>query len=632
LPRTTTAALEITGFVILLAGTGPRRRRLPRQSFRSSTVAARLKLVAALRRRLYAGGGWRYRALVEMTMELREISDIGELAELEARWSELAAVAGHSSLFSGPDWLLPWWHAYHGVLDAELMALVGEVAGEVVALAPLYTRVARLPAGLKAREIRICGDAGPRPPALDILVAPGHEEAAGTAFAEHLAGRAEDWDVIDLEPLRDPSRARAFLVSRLAALGYSIQSSEAGGARRIALAAEGIDPSQDVAPGSLRLYADDPSSLRKGLSALRRLSRLEWADREETSPLADSEAYQLLEDATMRLGRAGHARLVRLDDGAGEAIAVALVVDDGDVAVVLAMAVDPEHARDEPGPVARLLAGESADAVSRGQLSLDVVTGAGEYELPDLPSSRRRSLRVRAFGDSSAAALARTYGAVRRRVETARYAPGAAAAGARAAWTKIRTAAASVTGYLRLHLYRGELWVRGIAPTEGLTLERFEQAELEALSPDDLVDLVESLDLDQAYCRSKWERGDLVVLARINGRPAGIAWCARRSVELPELDRTLRLGVHEAYIHDVFVAPQARGRSVAPSMLEFLAKELRARDVYRSWALIDPENVASVRAFEKATYTAVADVIYARVANHLRIRPPDPEARKLFGV
>jgi ribosomal protein S18 acetylase RimI-like enzyme len=125
-----------------------------------------------------------------------------------------------------------------------------------------------------------------------------------------------------------------------------------------------------------------------------------------------------------------------------------------------------------------------------------------------------------------------------------------------------------------------------------------------------------------------------VTYATINGRPAGIGWCALRAVDVPELGRELRLAPHEAYIHDVFVAPQARGRAVAPSMLEFMASELRQRDVYRSWALIGSDNIASIRAFEKAAYTAVADVIYTRVANIDRIvvRPPDPEARQLLGL
>ena len=69
-------------------------------------------------------------------------------------------------------------------------------------------------------------------------------------------------------------------------------------------------------------------------------------------------------------------------------------------------------------------------------------------------------------------------------------------------------------------------------------------------------------------------------------------------------------------------------------MLDFLARELRRRDVYRAWALIERSNTASTRAFEKAAYASVADVIYARMglASRLMVRPPDPEARAFLGL
>ena len=69
-------------------------------------------------------------------------------------------------------------------------------------------------------------------------------------------------------------------------------------------------------------------------------------------------------------------------------------------------------------------------------------------------------------------------------------------------------------------------------------------------------------------------------------------------------------------------------------MLEFLAGELRQSDVYRSWALIGPSNVASIRAFKRAAYTAVAEVVYARMANveRVTVRPPDPQAKQLLGL
>ncbi|MEM9491499.1 MAG: GNAT family N-acetyltransferase, partial [Myxococcota bacterium] len=381
-----------------------------------------------------------------------------------------------------------------------------------------------------------------------------------------------------------------------------------------------------------RAYVDDPLALRKGLSALRRLSRLEWADREERSPIADREAGHLLEEVTLELGREHRARLARLDDSSGEAVAAALIVDDGDCAVVVATAVDPDHIAKHA--VVRLLTAECRAAAERGLVALEVVTGADEYELPTLPTTRLRSLSVRAYSDSASAAVARTYGAVRRRVEAAREAPGTAAAGARAAWAKIRTTAANMASYERLHLYRGELWTQGIEPTPGLSLSLFVESDFDAVAERERAEMIETLDLDEAYCRQKWQRGDVVVLARLYERAAGIAWCARESVAVPDLGRTLRLDAHEAYIHDVFVAPQARGRAVAPSMLEFLAHELRQRDVYRAWALIGDDNMASVRAFEKAAYTAVADVVHAHLASmdRLIVRPPDSEARKLLGL
>lgn len=567
-----------------------------------------------------------------MTVSFALIRELSELESLRDPWRALAHQGGAGALFRGPDWLLPWWRAYQRVLQAELHVLVGREDGEMVCMAPFYCRVLRRGPGIKVREIRLLGDAGPRPPALDLLFAPGAEDRAAVALAKHLDARSGDWDVIDLEPLRDPSRGRGVLVSRLGNSGYVVKSTHAaGGALRIALAVAGNEVEQEDRDPMVNAYSDDIAALRKGLSAFKRLSRLEWADREEASPLADREAAQLLEDVTLRLGREMRARLARLDDSSGEAIAIALVVDDEDRAVVLALAVDPQHTQHAP---ARILAAEARAAAARGRVSLDVVPGATEHEMPPLPTSRQRAVSLQLYGQSAAATMARTYGAVRRRVEAAVEAPGTAAASARAAWAKIRTAAAPVAGYERMHLYRGALWTRGMEPPPGLHLSSFTLESFDAMDEGARHELLRLLSLDEAYCRQKWQRGDLVVLARLQERPAGIAWCARRPVHVPELDRTLHLGPAEAYIHDVYVAPEARGRAVAPSMLDFLARELRQRDVYRGWALIGSDNAASVRAFEKAAYTAVADVVYAHIASvdRLIVKPPDPEAKQLLGL
>lgn len=568
-----------------------------------------------------------------MAIDVTVVRDLAGLRAIEAPWRELAG-PGAGALFRGPDWLLPWWHAYHNTLAAELHVLVGrattgEAAGEIVCLAPLYRRTVKV-ALLDTRELRMIGDAGPRPPALDLLARPGWEDRAGAAIARALIDEQDSWDLLELEPLADPSRVRANLVQRLAPAGFTVETTpSAGGANRIALAL--APPDATDTSGVVTTYGDDLAQLRKGMSALRRLSRLEWGERDEPSPIADPEANALLEEVALELGKQGRVRLARLDDAHGEACAAALVVDDGDRAVVLAMAVDPQAGSRAS---ARLLHAEALAARSRGQIALDVVTGAGEYALPALPASKQPAVAVRIWGQSATASVGRTVSSVARRARRARETPAVAAAQARAAWTRIRSAAASVAQYDRYCLYRGQLWTRGIEPPPGLELKVFTEADYNQLDEAARAELVEQLSLDEITARNLWRRGDIAVLATLGIRPAGVAWAARGPIDAPELGRTLRMSKYDVYIHSVYVSPAARGRNVGPAMLEYLARELRATDAYRSWALISADNQASLRAFQKASFTPVCDVIHAKMATVDRVvcRPPDPEAQDLLGL
>jgi GNAT superfamily N-acetyltransferase len=569
-----------------------------------------------------------------MAIDVSVVRDLAALRALEADWRTLAA----GVLFRGPDWLIPWWLAYHNTLGAELHVLVGRATeadaagthvGDVVCLAPLYRRTVKV-ALLDTRELRMMGDAGPRPPSLDLLCRAGWEDRAGTALAKAMIDDAS-WDLIELEPLADPSRLRAHLVQRLGPAGFSIESSpSAGGAAHIALSVAPADTTDGS--GIITTYCDDLEVLRKGMSILRRLSRLEWSERDEPSPLADNEASSLLEEVALALAKQGKVRLARLDDATGEAVAAVLVIDDADHAVILAMAVDPQVAH--KGAPQRLLHAEAMAARSRGMVALDVVTGAGDYPLPTLPTSRQQALAVRIWGHSAAASVGRTYSQVARRARRARETPSVAAAQARAAWTKIRSAAASVAQYDRYVLYRGQLWTHDIQAPPGLELAAFTEADYDKLDEHHRADLVEQLALDELAARKFWRRGDHAVLAKIGIRHAGVAWFARGPVEVPELHRTLQMMKYDAYIHSVFVSPAARGRGVAPVMLEQITKQLRATDAYRSWALISSHNQASIRAFQKASFTPVCDVIHAKMATVDRVvcRPPDPEAKELLGL
>src|SRR5262245_4349066 len=225
-----------------------------------------------------------------MAIDVSVVRDLAALRSLEAEWRALLASAGTgSALFRGPDWLFPWWLAYHNTLHAELHVLVGRAteadptgvaAGDMVCLAPLYRRSVKV-ALLDTRELRMIGDAGPRPPALDLLARPGWEDRAGAAFARTLIDDQASWDLIDLEPLADPSRVRANMIQRLAPAGFTIESAiSGGGATRIALALAPADHDQS-GPIVIATRCDDLATLRKGMSSLRRLSRLEWSERDE---------------------------------------------------------------------------------------------------------------------------------------------------------------------------------------------------------------------------------------------------------------------------------------------------------------------------------------------------------------
>jgi RimJ/RimL family protein N-acetyltransferase len=567
-----------------------------------------------------------------MSLQVTVLREFEPLVALTEEWLTAVSTqnARSAALFRGPRWLIPWWHAYQQTLGATPYVLIARKDSELVGILPMYRRIIKM--GLvDVAELRMMGDAGPRPPDLDIVATPGNEERVGAVFARALIEDGANWDLLLLEPMAEPSSARANLVARLSSAGFSVEcTSSAGGTHRIALAIAPLDSAEGA--GVVTTFGTDVPALRKGMSALRRLSRLEWAERDEVSPLADAEAGALLEEVALGWSTEGRVRLARLDDASGEAIAAALVVDDGDRAVVLAMAVDPQVSFRGAAP--RLLHAEAMAARARSMVALEVVGGASDYPMPTLPTTKHPVIALRVWNQTKSASLGRTYESVARKARRAYETPAVAAAQARAAWSKIRNTASSVAQYERFCLYRGQLWTRDVAAPIDLVVKRFSERDYEALDDSARADLAEQLSFDDVAAHKLWKRGDWSMIATLSGRPAGVVWSARGPVEAPELGRILRLSKYDVYIHNVFVAPAARGRAVAPAMLEMLTKELRATDAYRSWALIVADNQASMRAFQKASFTPVCDVIYAKMAavDKIIVRPPDPEARELLGL
>jgi ribosomal protein S18 acetylase RimI-like enzyme len=390
------------------------------------------------------------------------------------------------------------------------------------------------------------------------------------------------------------------------------------------------------------VYAPAEIDVLDGLEQLLRLLRKEWAAREAASPAADPQAVTFLTEMVPELHAQGILRLGLVGlDGAG-AIAADLVVRDGDRAIQMLRGADPEH----------MPAGVS-EQLTFGSVETAALRGARRFEFADeeVPWKTGRGAidRLRIWNATTAGRLHRGVTAITGAMKAMEPGPRGLGpqrhrppSGAWRAFDKLRTATpdvvqravARVATYSTLHLYRGELFTRNVRETADLSLSLVTRAQFEAMPEREREAFVTRLDLQEAYCRQKWDRGDTVVLAVASGRPAGILWCARTPVYVPDIGREVRPGAGECYIHDVYVHPDERGRQVAPAMLDFLARDLRRRDVYRAWALIERTNVASTRAFEKAAYASVADVVYARMglASRLIVRPPDPEARAFLGL
>ena len=564
-------------------------------------------------------------------MRIEIVTTTERLEALEVPWNELVVAAGASMLSS--HWFLSrWWRAFAGV--DELRVLTAHQDDELVAVWPLHLRAAR-GAAFGARTLSPLGDLRVQEHAL--VCRPG----AGTLVAAAMLSRlleVKDWDVLDVPQESEPVIEGLARVADQA--GFTIQLETRGHRAVVDLPAFGT-PAWDEFVRTKRpqlevqgsAYAPALIDIVYAIDELQRLLRREWTERDQANSVLDPALLVFLKDVLPELTarKQGHLGLVALP-GVG-AIAADVVVADGTRRVQLLRGTDPAQA----------LAGAS-EQLGWASLTDAARAGATVFELADPDSPlRTRQVPVQHIQIWNATAVGRLSRGVSSFKKRAR-ALGTPPAG-RNAFGRVIDALVDVTpesaqrlaerlGYKTMHLYRGELFSRGGSVPDGLALQILDLAGYQALDDAARDALVARLELPAGYTYEKWRRGDLAVVAYMEGRPAGIGWCARTPVFVPDIGRPVRPLVGECYIHEVFVHPDERGRKVAPNMLEHLARWLRTRDVYRSWALIERTNASSVRAFERAKYVAVADVVYVQMGlgSHLFVRPPDPEARALLGL
>ena len=216
----------------------------------------------------------------------------------------------------------------------------------------------------------------------------------------------------------------------------------------------------------------------------------------------------LLEDVALELGKQGRVRLARLDDASRRGRARPR--SSSTTATARSCSRWRSIRRRRPRAPARLLHAEALAARARGCIALDVVTGAAEYPMPTLPTSKQPALAVRIWGHSAAASVGRTLQPRRAsRARRARETPSVAAAQARAAWTKIRNAAASVAQYDRyVPVSRPAVDARHRAAARPRAASRSPRPTTTSSTRRTRADLLEQLALDELTARKFWRRGD----------------------------------------------------------------------------------------------------------------------------
>jgi ribosomal protein S18 acetylase RimI-like enzyme len=560
-------------------------------------------------------------------MRVEIVTTAERLAALEPDWTELLRKAD-ASILSSHRFLSAWWRAFGGV--DELRVLAAYLGEELVALWPLYLRAARTSA-LGARTLTPIGDL--RAMERTVVASPG---SAGPAVASMLVRLLElrDWDFLDA-PREDDQIMEALARVALQA-GNDVQIETAPDRAVVELPPLGTPAWDELVRAKRPLrgvagaaYAPAELDVAHAIDELHRLLRREWAERDQASPAIDPASAAFLKDVLPEMTRAKRARIGLVALAGVGAIAADVVVVDGDRHAQVLRGTDPEHA---PAGATEQLCWSS--------LELAAKSGARRFELADDDSSLRTtrivSERLQLWNGTAVGRVHRGVASLRGKRTLSSSKPRNAIGRVldRIGPDTAQKLVARLGNYKTFHLYRGELFTREVDHSASLRLSIVDLAAYEAMAPADQTALVTRLELSAGYTMEKWRRGDLAVVASVDGRPAGIAWCARAPVFVPDIGHKVQPLRGECYIHDVFVHPDDRGRKIAPAMLEHLALHLRGRDVYRAWALIERTNSPSVRAFERAAYVAVADVIYVDmgIGSHLFVRPPDPEARAFLGV
>lgn len=323
----------------------------------------------------------------------RMATDEAGLAALADPWRALWRACPAATPFQSPDWLIPWWAAFHPGQLRTAAVFDGEA---LVALAPLYLETGPLGRRLLPVGIGISDY-------LDLLVHPARPDA-GAALAGAI-GALDDWEILSLEELA-PGAAALALPAPPGALDAG---TEAQTACPVLALPGGPDPFRAAVPSDkrrhvrlaynraarregFRLEAVAPADIPGFLEDLYRLHGARWRERGEPGVLDDPAVRAFHAGAAPALAAAGLARFSRMWIE-GEAVAAFYGLSDGRRAYAYLIGFDPDFAFESPGVV--VVAEAIQAAAAEGLCEFHFLRGQEPYKYQWGPVDRwsvRRTL------------------------------------------------------------------------------------------------------------------------------------------------------------------------------------------------------------------------------------------------
>src|SRR5262245_46583992 len=155
------------------------------------------------------------RAEPQFTCEVRLISDVSEFDALRGAWRALAD-ASRARIFLQHEWFDAAWQWRHRTARPYLLCMVR--GNDLLAVLPL---VCEQTSGRATRLRELSFLTVPDTQVCDMLVLDGERAAASGAFADALARRQREWDVLRLRYLAPDSIAASSLRDALTRRGFT---------------------------------------------------------------------------------------------------------------------------------------------------------------------------------------------------------------------------------------------------------------------------------------------------------------------------------------------------------------------------------------------------------------------------